>query len=120
MTEPFKVDSMINTSAQSTPTPPNSGRSRRSARKCATPIKSAEKVEKDEFVTVGQATPLPRPAVSRSAPAKVTSVKTEVMVCAGWVCERDGDRGGETHDVWKGGGEWVWRVERAGRGEGSV
>ena len=80
MTEPFKVDSMINTSAQSTPTPPNSGRSRRSARKCATPIKSAEKVEKDEFVTVGQATPLPRPAVSRSAPAKVTSVKTEPQI----------------------------------------
>ena len=79
MTEPLKVDSMINTSAQSTPTPPNPGRSRRSARKCATPIKSAEKVEKDEFVTVGQATPLPRPAISRSAPAKVASVKTEVM-----------------------------------------
>eukprot|EP00731_Ephydatia_muelleri_P009555 Em0005g141a len=80
MTEPLKVDSMINTSAQSTPTPPNPGRSRRSARKCATPIKSAEKVEKDEFVTVGQATPLPRPAISRSAPAKVASVKTEPQI----------------------------------------
>ena len=42
---------------QSTPTPPNSGqstRSRRSARKCATPMKSAEKVEKSERVTIPQ------------------------------------------------------------------
>ncbi len=42
---------------QSTPTPPNSGqstRSRRSARKCATPMKSAEKVEKSERVAIPQ------------------------------------------------------------------
>ena len=41
-----------------TPTPPSSGqstRSRRTARKCATPIKSAEKVAKDERVTLRQA-----------------------------------------------------------------
>ena len=44
-------------SVQSTPTPPSSNqsaRSRRSARKCATPIKSAEKVDKDERVSLHQ------------------------------------------------------------------
>lgn len=52
MSVPGKVGS-ASTSTQSTPpTPPSSGRSRRSLRKCATPIKSAEKVEKDERVTI--------------------------------------------------------------------
>ena len=56
MSETAKPDS-TNTSTHSTPTPPNSGQStqsRRSARKCATPMKSAEKVEKDERVTIPQ------------------------------------------------------------------
>ncbi len=57
MSDTTKPDSANTSSIQSTPTPPNSGqstRSRRSARKCATPIKSAEKVEKGERVTIPQ------------------------------------------------------------------
>ena len=57
MTEVVKAGSASNSSVQSTPTPPSSGqsvRSRRSARKCATPIKSAEKVDKDERVSLHQ------------------------------------------------------------------
>ena len=59
MTEVVKAGSTSTStgSVQSTPTPPSSGqsvRSRRSARKCATPIKSAEKVEKDERVSLHQ------------------------------------------------------------------
>lgn len=52
-----KPDSANTSSIQSTPTPPNSGqstRSRRSLRKCATPIKSADKVEKGERVPIPQ------------------------------------------------------------------
>lgn len=57
MTEVVKAGSTSTSSVQSTPTPPSSGqsaRSRRSARKCATPIKSAEKVDKDERVSLHQ------------------------------------------------------------------
>ena len=57
MSVPPKPDSANTSSVQSTPTPPNSGqstRSRRSLRKCATPIKSAEKVEKGERVAIPQ------------------------------------------------------------------
>ena len=57
MTEVVKAGSTSTSSIQSTPTPPSSGqsaRSRRSARKCATPIKSAEKVDKDERVSLHQ------------------------------------------------------------------
>lgn len=57
MSEATKPDSANTSSVQSTPTPPNSGqstRSRRSLRKCATPIKSAEKVEKGERVAIPQ------------------------------------------------------------------
>ena len=57
MTEVLKAGSTSTSSVQSTPTPPSSGqsvRSRRSARKCATPIKSAEKVDKDERVSLHQ------------------------------------------------------------------
>ena len=57
MSEATKTDSANTSSVQSTPTPPNSGqstRSRRSLRKCATPIKSADKVEKGERVPIPQ------------------------------------------------------------------
>ncbi|CAI8032970.1 Histone acetyltransferase KAT7 [Geodia barretti] len=58
MSVPGKAGS-ASTSTQSTPpTPPSSGRSRRSLRKLATPIKSAEKVDKDEGVTVHSQSPL--------------------------------------------------------------
>lgn len=55
--EPGRQPDSANTSVQSTPTPPNSGqstRSRRSLRKCATPIKSADKVDKGERVAIPQ------------------------------------------------------------------
>lgn len=57
MSDTTKPDSANTSSIQSTPTPPNSGqstRTRRSARKCATPIKSAQKVEKGERVAIHQ------------------------------------------------------------------
>lgn len=57
MAEVQKASSSSTGSVQSTPTPPSSGqsgRSRRSARKCATPIKSAEKVDKEERVSLHQ------------------------------------------------------------------
>lgn len=59
-------------STQSTPTPPNGTKGRR-LRKCATPIKSAEKVEKHERVTVRQGPPtLPIPSSTNSSASEAT------------------------------------------------
>ena len=61
-----------NTSTQSTPTPPNGRRGRR-LRKCATPIKSAEKVEQHEKVRVHQGPPtLLIPSSTNSSASDIT------------------------------------------------